>query len=101
MTPATELRAKLVALLNEMAGEPLTADQIAYRLQCGKASAKHTAESLVTSGAARDMAVAQAVKTRCLEVLRMMRPSAHSVGLGSPDFQISGIDLAAIIAGVK
>ena len=53
MTAATELRAKLVALLNEMAGEAVTSDQIAYRLQCGKASAKHTAESLVTSGAAR------------------------------------------------
>jgi hypothetical protein len=49
----------------------------------------------------RDMAVAGAVKERCVEVLRMLSQNAHNSGFNSPEFQIANVDLAAIIAKVK
>lgn len=53
MRPSTELRAAMLALLKEQDGEALSGSQLSSRLGCGISSAKHTAESLVTSGVAR------------------------------------------------
>lgn len=51
MRPNTELRMQILMLLEEKDGEVMTAQEIATAVACGISSAKHTAESLVTSGA--------------------------------------------------
>lgn len=51
MRPNTELRMQILMMLEEKDGEVMTAQEIATAVNCGISSAKHTAESLVTSGA--------------------------------------------------